>query len=110
MFEVLPSIEGRTVSFMIKEECKNDFVKLFNELYGKDFVLYTKAEVLEKNLFGQYRSSARGIDYIGDFVACAISDVALYYDENRNVKMIGNHAGMTEAEIMIPLVRYKRGL
>ncbi len=108
MFELLPSIEPRTINFKIKSEYHNKFKEMFNRIYGDAFILYTKEEVLEKNLFGTYKENAAGLRFIGDFIACAISDVALFYSESRDVDMIGNHAGMTEAEMMIPLICFSK--
>ncbi len=108
MFELKPSIEPRTISFKIKEEYHDEFKKMFNEFYGDSFVLYTCEEALNKNLFGPYRENAAGLRFIGDFIACATSDVALFYSDERNVDMVGNHAGMTEAEMMIPLICFSK--
>lgn len=108
MFELKPSIEPRTINFKIKPEFHEDFKKMFNEIYGDFFDLYTRQEVLDKNLFGPYQENATGLRFIGDFIACATSDIALFYNEERDVDMIGNHAGMTEAEMMIPLICFSK--
>ena len=108
MFELKPTFEPRTINFKIKPECQDAFKKMFNEIYGESFVLYTREEVLKKNLFGPYKEGTTALRFIGDFVACAISDVALFYSEERDVDMIGNHAGMSEAEMMIPLICFSR--
>lgn len=42
------SIESRACAFFVKENKKEEFKKIFNEKFAKDFILYTKDEVINK--------------------------------------------------------------
>ena len=76
-------------------------------LFGKDFMLMTKQEVLEKKLFG-----TAGLDTdtlqkhsasIGDFLAVAVGNKALVWSEKSN-QFKSHHAGITKEEMIIPLI------
>ena len=101
-FEVLPSLESRTVNFFIKEDKKAIFPKLFHEYFQSDFDLYTKQEVIDQKLFGIGEEHELFREMIGDFIACGTGNVCLNYTEDYNLK--GHHAGMRQQEIKIPLI------
>ena len=42
-------------------------------------------------------------EFIGDFLAIAISDKGIVYSQDSN-QFISNHAGMTEEEMNIPVI------
>lgn len=103
-FRHLPALEPRTAAFYIKEEKKDCFVKEFIRLYGNDFDLYTKEEVIEKQIFGTGNVHPRFEGFIGDYLAVAKGRISLLYGSDREVK--GDHAGGSEEEAMVPLVLY----
>lgn len=107
-FEKLPALETRTISFMIKPEKKALFSKLFQAQFKDTFILYTKKEALDSHLFGMGKIHPQADDFLGDFIACAISDLCLYYSDNENEEVVfkGNHAGMCDIEMKIPLILY----
>ncbi|HOE08417.1 MAG TPA: alkaline phosphatase family protein [Treponemataceae bacterium] len=101
------AIEARSVSFFVKDGCLEDFKEMFLSLFGKDFILMTKQEVLEKKLFG-----TAGLDTdtlqkhsasIGDFLAVAVGNKALVWSEKSN-QFKSHHAGITKEEMIIPLI------
>lgn len=97
------SIEGRACNFFVQEEKKDEFIKLFNEYFGKDFKLYTKEQVIENNIFGTGKSHERFEDSLGDFLAIGITNKYFRYDEN-SVLFKSTHAGSTDEEVYIPLI------
>jgi hypothetical protein len=100
------SIESRATSFFIKEgECKN-FEYLFNTYFGKYFHLFTKEEVIKKNLFGTGQNNKNFNDVIGNFLAVATSNKYFRYDSNGNM-FKSMHAGLTEDEMLVPLIIYR---
>ncbi|MGX8852421.1 alkaline phosphatase family protein [Amedibacillus sp. YH-ame10] len=101
---VLPSFEPRTINFFIKEDKKKLFEKLFIKYFGKDFYLLSKEEVYKNNLFGIGEKNDKFDSLIGDFVACAFHNIQIEYD--KDLKLKGNHAGMSNEEIEIPLILY----
>lgn len=108
-FSHLPALEPRTIAFYIKENKKEDFVKSFTQLFGNDFVLYTKKDVLEQNIFGSYPNHPRFEEFIGDYLAISTSNLSLSYKPNTShtKKVGGDHAGGLDEEAIIPLILWK---
>lgn len=123
MFIRRASIEPRGTSFFIKPEYlksavspgKADyapghdtlFACEFERLFGNDYVLFTRDEVFEKQIFGTGEPNAE-LTGIGDYVAVAVGHRTLYptkfmYDKHFK----SHHAGMTADEMTIPLICWK---
>ena len=101
-----PSLESRVVTFAIKNNCQVEFAKLFNKYFGNDFKLYTKQEFMDSGLLGSGTPHRKVDDFIGDFVAISTSAKSLHYVQIqiKKVKLIGEHAGISEQEMKIPLI------
>lgn len=102
-----PSLEHRGISFYVKDEYKTLFASEFERLFGSDYVLFTREEALEKELFGPGEPNAN-LTGIGDYIAAAVGEKTLYPSRTlckRTFK--SQHAGMTEAEMKIPLIVWK---
>lgn len=97
------SIESRATSIFVKEGRKEDFKKMFNSLFGEDFILLTHNEVIENNIFGYGEKHNKIDDFLGDYLAIAITDKALIYQKQQNY-FKGHHAGLTDDELYIPLI------
>ena len=97
------SIEPRATNFFIKEGMQGSFVCLFNQLFGKDFKLFTKQEVLDLQLFGSGNQHDKFESCLGDFLAVAITNKYIMDKYTKN-PMKGIHGGLTEEEMMIPLI------
>ena len=97
------SLEPRATSFHVKDGKQEQFQKLFNQYFSKDFNLYSKEEIIESHLFGPgvehplFRSS------LGEFLAIAEeSDKCIIADGD--TPLTSQHAGYSEDEIYIPLI------
>lgn len=96
------SIESRAISFFVKDDKKEEFVRLFNENFGKYYTLYTKDDVINSKLFGPGEENEIFEDELGDYLAISYS--------KKNIVSLGNHvflshhAGYTDDEIYIPLI------
>lgn len=101
------SIETRAAAFYIKDEYIKDFPAEFHNCFGDDFLLYSKNEVIEKHLFGIGEMHPKFEEFMGDYLAIAISDKGIVYSNNSS-QFISNHAGMTEKEMKIPLIAISR--
>lgn len=97
------SIETRAVNFYVKEEYKEAFKDEFNKHFSKYFILMTKEEILEKGLFGPGKQNARIDEVVGDYMAFAISNKALEWEDD-GFKMEARHAGLTQEEMEVPLI------
>ena len=109
LFECLmrtTSIEPRACSFKIKEAKEQEFEKLFQKYFAKDFQLLTKQEVIEKQIFGTGKNNKHLEETIGDYLAIATTNKYFRYDENGKV-FASMHAGCTEDEILVPLIIYR---
>ena len=100
----MPSIEPRALNLFVKEGLKEKFEKEFQKAFGEKFLLLTKEEVREKQLFGPGTEHPQFDGMLGDYLAVAVSDLSIYNTPEEKNHFIGVHAGMTEAEMTIPLI------
>ncbi len=100
----LPSIEPRALNLFIKEGKDSQFVEEFTKLFGEDFLLLTKEEVLEKKLFGTGTEHACFRAMLGDYLAVATGGLTIFNTKEEAEKFISVHAGLTEEEMRIPLI------
>ena len=100
----LPSIEPRALNLFVKPDKKEFFEKEFNRLFGNDFVLMTKQEILERHLLGIGKEHECLKGMLGDYLAVAVGDLTIFNTEEEAEHFIGVHAGLTEDEMMIPLI------
>lgn len=104
----LPSIEPRALNLFVKEDKKDEFVNEFNKEFGEKFILYSKEEVIEKKLFGTDGSDKILNELIGDYIAIGTSDLTIFNTYAERDKFIGVHAGLTDAEMEVPLIIIER--
>ena len=103
MLERPISIEDRATCFFVKDDYKNQFAFEFSKVFGLDFLLLTKKEIIEQKLFGDGKKHHKLEEFIGDFLAVAIADKAIAYNHESN-QFISHHAGMTDSEMLIPFI------
>ena len=97
------SLEPRATNFFVKENMVVDFKNEFNKLFGDDFILLSKQEVLDKKLFGNGVPNEKFYTCLGDYIALATSDKAIIDVSDAN-PLKGLHAGITEDEVLVPLI------
>lgn len=102
-----PSIEPRAVNFFVRPERKREFEQAFQKEFGPDFLLLTKQQVLQQGLFGDGPAHEHFRAMLGDYLAVAVGEVSIYGPREREFP-IGVHAGLTAAEMQIPLILVKR--
>ena len=76
--------------------------KLFKEIYGDDFMLLSKKEILEKQLFGTGAYHPKFMSMLGDYFAVATGDISIMTGGIRN--WLSDHGGATEEEMRVPLI------
>ncbi len=99
-------VESRCCSMYVKNESIAEFPEIFTHTFGGKFKLFTHDEFIESGLLGNGLSHSKIKDFIGDFVAVALSDIALW---NKSVngefkKYKAAHAGLTKEELIVPLI------
>ena len=103
--ERLPSIEPRAATFFVKEGMEEEFKEEFNSLWKDDFILLNKQEIFEKNIFGVGVPHPTTEYTIGEFTALAIGRKTFSYHLNFEEEQFkATHAGLTEDEMIIPLI------
>lgn len=103
MLERTTSLEQRAVSFKIKKNYKEQFIREFNKEFGNDFKLYSKLEIVESSLFGYGKENELFKEAIGDFIAIAEnSNKCIITDGDEVLK--SQHAGYSDNEIYVPLI------
>jgi len=91
----MPSIEPRALNLFIKPDKKEQFEKEFDRLFGEEFVLMTKQEVIESRLFGTGKEHDCFRGMLGDYLAIAIGDLSIYNTKEEAEHFIGVHAGLS---------------
>lgn len=105
MLERTPSLEPRAISFKVKDEYLKIFKEKFIELFGNDFDLYSKNDIIESKLFGDGVENELFEPAIGDFIAISKTNKCLLSDGD--IELVSQHAGYTDDEIYVPLILKK---
>lgn len=100
-----PSIEPRATNFFIKPGEEDHFQELFNHYFGQHYELYTKQALLESKLLGEGKKHPMVDAFLGDFLAIAKTNKMFTLNKNSTYK--AHHAGLSEDEMMVPLILYK---
>lgn len=103
----LPSIEPRAVNFFVKLGMHARFEQAFAQAFGGAFLLMPRAQVLESRLFGPGQDHPLLPQMLGDYLALAVGDVSIFNTQREKEQLIGVHAGLTQAELRIPLIAYR---
>ncbi len=102
----LPSIEPRAMNFFVKEGETKKFKTCFDQAYSKYYKLYTKQEILDSKLFGEGEKHQLIDMFLGDFIALATDKYM--FSLNKEKSYVAHHAGMSEDEMMVPLIVYSK--
>lgn len=102
--ERMPSIEPRALNLFVKAEKRAQFKSEFEKEFGRKFLLWTKEEVLRSRIFGTGAVHPDFEEMLGDYLAVAVSDLSIYNTREEAEFFIGVHAGLTKAEMEIPLI------
>lgn len=100
----LPSIEPRALAFHVKDGMEKEFKEAFLKHFKDSFILLSRQEVLDEKLFGDGNLHPRFSEFIGDFLAVAVSNESIFISRREYENFIGVHAGLTEKEMMVPLI------
>lgn len=100
----LPAVEPRALSFHLKEGMEEQFLESFKKHFGKEFLLFSREEITESQLFGEGAYHPRFQEAIGDYFAVAVGALNLFDTNEEKENIIGVHAGMTKEEMTVPLI------
>lgn len=100
------SIDKRACSFRVKKGYKNTFKRELKKILKDDFIILSSKEVDEQKLFGEGVKNKYYNDALGDFFAISISNKSIRLDKKVH-RHKSSHAGLTEDEMLVPLIVYK---
>ena len=103
-----PSLEFRAMTFFIKDGMQDEFETEFKKEFEDSFVLFNHKQVLEMQLFGQGNNHPRFEEFFGDFIAVGKSNTVLAYKENEEDVLKGQHGGMCNDEMYVPIITYQK--
>ena len=83
----------------MQEKFKVEFERVFKD----KFILLSKKEILEKEIFGKGNYNEKIDEFVGDYMALAISNYAIEWERD-GFEMVGRHAGLTQEEMEVPLI------
>lgn len=102
-----PDIEGRAMSFFLKPDKRGQFYRIFSDSFGNDFTLIPSSEVMRKGLYGRGKTHPKISDFMGDYMACGISDKTLRFralnEKPKNPPKAAS-GGLTDEEMIVPLI------
>jgi len=106
---IMPTFpEPRFISFFVKKHKMKQFEEAFKK-YENKFLLFERAEFLKHKFLGYGEMHPKIDDFIGDYLAIAVSDAAMksIYMQNGKWKkeFYAHHAGLTEDEMLVPLIK-----
>lgn len=101
------SLESRVLTFWVKENMKDVFVKRFNNVFENEFWLMTKQEFLDNYKFlGLGEKHSKIDDFIGNYVALStagsIIRLETFLAEGKEVKK-STHCGLSREEMEVPV-------
>jgi len=108
---LMPPTGGpRAFNLFIKKGREKEFKSLVKKYFKDEFVLFSKKEVLEMNLFGTGTPHPKCDDFLGDFWLISTGKSNLCYTtmyKQSTSQPMGAHGGLTKEEIFLPLIVYK---
>ncbi len=100
--------EPRFISFFVKPHKMDKFKEVIKK-YKDDYIFLTRQEFIAKGYLGNGIMHPKIDDFLGDYLAIAISTAAMksIYMQNGKWKkeFLAHHAGLTEDEMLIPLIK-----
>lgn len=100
------SLELRTLSFHVKPEYRDQFPHAFLRHFSDHFILMNGETFIHEYL-GQGDILPQVYDFVGDYVAIATGDFSIM-NHPGPFTMIGDHAGLTEKEMLVPLIAFEK--
>lgn len=98
-----PSGEPRVPLFHVREGKAQEFERRFRDRFGEWFVLLTASEAERLELFGPGPFANVTRQRVGDYLALPLGEDVLAYEPPEDW-MLGFHAGLTPAEMLVPLI------
>lgn len=105
-----PTLESRMIGFFVKYNRRKEFEDTFNKMFKDKYMLYSREDLLKSNLLGYGNKHKKLEDFLGDYIAIAISDVRieigtyLSKEMKNSYEKKSTHCGLTKNEMEVPLI------
>jgi len=109
-FLMPPTGGPRAFNVFIKKGRETDFRKAMKKHFEKEFLVFSKKQVLDMQLFGTGKPHPKVDDFIGDYWIISIGHANLAYSTLYKLPIkqpLGAHGGLTKEEIFLPLIVYQ---
>ncbi len=105
---IMPTFpEPRFLTFHLKKHKISKFEKIIDK-YRDKFLVLNRKEFIESGLLGRGEQHKKIDDFIGDYIAISISDIAMktIFQQNGKEKneFKAHHSGLTREEMLVPLI------
>ena len=97
------SIESRAATFFVKPESLHEFGLEFERCFGDHFMLLRKDDFFSSGLLGVGMQHPMVDEFVGDFIAISKDSYCLAMKKESD-ELIGIHAGLTQDEMLVPLI------
>lgn len=104
---VPPFVESRAAACYVKYDRRTDFERACHNYFCNDFMLFSRNDIIARGILGNGKSHPKTIDFIGDYMLCAIGSKSIRYqtlNEKPKTPPKANHGGLTDEEMIIPLI------
>ena len=111
LLEYKPSVDSRALMIKLKNNNVEEFKSLFKKYYGEeDFLLYTKEEFINNEVFGLGTKHKEFDNFLGDLLIISLSDKTfLIRDDNGETSNFkAAHSGGTKQESIISVSIYNQ--
>ena len=98
-----PAVEPRAAALYVKPEYRAAFPELFERAFPGRFLLMTGREAVDSGLFGPGDRHPRVYQNAGDYMALSLDSACLKWAREDHA-LVGVHAGLTAAEMRVPLI------
>lgn len=105
LLRTAPSCEPRMPAFHVKDGKREEFIDLFNDRYGQDFLLIPPADAAELGILGPKVPHPVALSRLGDFIGIALNPATLEFTESPSTYQPHKavHGGLTPQEMEIPV-------
>lgn len=104
MLEHPPTVEMRAAAFHVKPEYRAAFPAAFRQAFGENFLLVDR-ETFIRDYLGDGPIRPQVYDFVGDYMALA-TDLDSICRRHADFKLTGMHGGLTEQEMLVPLIAF----
>jgi predicted AlkP superfamily pyrophosphatase or phosphodiesterase len=96
-----PSGEFRASYLFVKDGCKDRCIEELNSKFSDKFIILSREEAIEQNLFGRLEISERNRERVGDIILISKGENFLFYPYSE-FELKARHGGLNSREMLVP--------